>query len=158
MNDQDRIAQFLTGAPHAVVGASRDRSKIGTRVLQAYLQNQRPVYPVNPRAQEIEGQKTYPDLASLPTPVHGVSVITPPHIAESIVEQAASIGVKNIWFQPGAESERAIERAQGLGMNAIAGGPCILVVLRYRDCGSQVKAGATASAESETEQSDRDSA
>ena len=54
MNDQDKIAQFLAGAPHAIVGASRDRSKIGNRVLQAYLQNQRPVYPVNPVAQEIE--------------------------------------------------------------------------------------------------------
>ena len=133
MNEQERITQFLAGAPHAVVGASRDRSKTGNRVLRAYLQNQRPVYPVNPGAQEIEGLKTYPDLASLPTPVHGVSVVTPPVIAEVIVEQATAIGVKNIWFQPGAESERAIARAHELGMNVIAGGPCILVVLRYRE-------------------------
>jgi predicted CoA-binding protein len=132
MNEHDKIAQFLGGAPHAVVGASRDSSKIGNRVLQAYLQTQRPVYPVNPAVQEIEGVKAYPDLASLPTLVHGVSVVTPPHLAESIVEQAGAIGVKNIWFQPGAESDPAVARAQELGMNVIAGGPCILVVLGYR--------------------------
>jgi uncharacterized protein len=72
-----------------------------------------------------------------------VSVVTPPLIAESMVEQAAAIGVKNIWFQPGAESERAIARAQELGMNVIAGGPCILVVLRYRERGLQTQAGDT---------------
>jgi predicted CoA-binding protein len=134
-----------------VVGASRDRSKAGNRVLQAYLQNKRPVYPVNPGAQEIEGLKAYADLASLPTTVHGVSVVTPPHIAEAIVEQAAAIGVRNIWFQPGAESERAVARAEELGINVIANGPCILVVMRYRERGLPEKV-ATASTESMTEQ------
>jgi predicted CoA-binding protein len=126
-------------------GEGSCRRSIGNRVLQAYLQNQRPVYPVNPGAQEIDGLKTYPDLASLPAPIHGVSVVTPPHLAESIVEQAAAIGVKNIWFQPGAASEPAVGRAQELGMNVIAGGPCILVVLRYRELASQASVSATAS-------------
>jgi uncharacterized protein len=137
MTDQDKIARFLAGAPHAVVGASRNRSKIGNRVLHAYLQNQRPVYPVNPAAAEIEGLKSYRELSAISMPLHGVSVITPPHISESIVEQAGAIGVKNIWFQPGAESELATVRAQELGMNVIAGGPCILIVLRYRERSSQ---------------------
>ncbi len=100
MNNQDKITQFLAGARHAVVGASRDRSKIGNQVLQAYLENERPAYPVNPSAKEIEGVTCYPDLAVLPTPIHGVSIITPPHVSEAIVEQAGAIGVKNIWFQP----------------------------------------------------------
>ncbi len=133
MDQQANIAEFLAGAPHAVVGASRDRSKIGHRVLRAYLQDGRAVYPVNPREQEIEGLKTYPDLASLPMTVHGVSVITPPKVAESIVEQAAAIGAKRIWFQPGAESEQAVARANLLGINVISGGPCLLVVLGYHE-------------------------
>ena len=116
-----------------MVGASRDRSKYGNRVLRVYLQNGRPVYPVNPGVQQIEGLTSYTDLASLPTPVHGVSVITQPHLAEAIVEQASAVGVRSIWFQPGAESEEAVERAEELGMNVIAGGPCILVVLGYRE-------------------------
>jgi predicted CoA-binding protein len=60
-------------------------------------------------------------------------VITPPHVSEAIVEQAGVIGVKNIWFQPGAESEKAVARAIELGMNVIAGGPCILIVLGYKE-------------------------
>jgi predicted CoA-binding protein len=133
MDNQTKIAEFLASAPHAVVGASRDRGKIGNKVLRAYVQTGRPVFPVNPTADEVEGLKAYPDLASLPAPVHGVSVITPPHVTESIVEQAAALGIKHIWLQPGAESAQAVARATELGMNVISDGPCILVALRYRE-------------------------
>lgn len=131
MTDQDAIDRFLAGSPHAVVGASRDRSKIGNRVLQCYRHNDWTAYPVNPTATEIEGQQAYPDLASLPEPVHGVSVITPPAVAESIVDQAIELGIEHLWFQPGAESAEAVEKAQAHGINVIAGGPCLLVVLNY---------------------------
>lgn len=133
MNEQAQIDEFLAGAPHAVVGASRDRAKIGNQVLRAYLHAGRPVYPVNPSVEKVEGLKAYADLASLPVPVHGVSVITPPRVTESIVEQAGSIGIKNIWLQPDAESEQAVRRAKELGMNVISDGPCILVVLGQRE-------------------------
>ena len=138
MDQQTSIKEFLAGEPHAVVGASRDSSKIGNRVFQVYLQTNRPAFPVNPSATQIEGHQAYPDLASLPKPVHGISVITPPHISESIVEQAGALGIKHIWFQPGAESPRAVARASELGMNVISGGPCILVTLGYRDRRSPV--------------------
>ena len=133
MTLQERIDAFLAGTPHAVVGASRDRAKYGNKVLRAYLQNDREVYPVNPNSEEVEGLAAFPDLASLPQPVHGISVITKPDVTERIVEQAAELGIKNIWMQPGAESENAIERAEQLSMNVIAGGPCALVILRYRE-------------------------
>ncbi len=133
MTVQDRIDAFLAGTPHAVVGASRDRAKYGNKVLRAYLQNDREVYPVNPNSKEVEFLATFPDLASLPQPVHGVSVITKADVTESIVEQAAELGIKNIWMQPGAESEKAVKRAEQLGINVIAGGPCALVTLRYRE-------------------------
>ena len=133
MDTQERIDKFLRGAPHAVVGASQDRSKYGNKILRAYQQNQRNVYPVNPNADEIEGLKAYSDLASLPENVHGISIITPPDVTENIVGQAGKLGIKNIWMQPGAESESAIRQAQELRMNVIAGGPCLLVVLGYRE-------------------------
>ena len=135
MTEAERIEDFLAAGPWAVVGASRDRAKYGNKVLRAYLQNDREVYPVNPNSEAVEGLETFPDLASLPQPVHGISVITKPDVTESIVEQAAELGVKNIWMQPGAESEKAAKRAEQLGMIVIAGGPCALVTLRYREDG-----------------------
>jgi len=81
----------------------------------------------------IEGQKVYRDLMSLPEPVHGVSIITPPEITEQIVEDAAAAGITRLWMQPGAESDAAVARARELGMSVISGGPCLLVALGYRE-------------------------
>jgi len=133
MTLQEQIDSFLDGSPHAVVGASRDRAKYGNKVLRVYMQNDRTVFPVNPKNEEIEGIKTYLDLASLPEPVHGISVITPPRVTESVVQQADVLGIKHVWMQPGAESPAAVEMAQEAGINIIAGTACLLVVLGYHE-------------------------
>ncbi len=130
---QEQIDVFLSGSPHAVVGASTNRDKYGNKVLRCYMQHDRHVFPINPRADEIEGLACYPDLASLPEPPHGVSIITPPTITEQIVEQAAALGIQHLWMQPGAESDAAIENAEAHNLNVIARGPCLLVVLGYRE-------------------------
>ena len=136
MTLQQRIDKFLDGSPHAVVGASQDRTKYGNKVLRAYLQKDREVFPVNPTSDVIEGIKAYPDLASLPQAVRGISVITPPRVTEMIVEQAAELGIEHIWMQPGAESAAAVKRGDELGLNVIAGDACLLVVLGYREDGA----------------------
>jgi uncharacterized protein len=130
---QDQIDRFFAGSPHAVVGASQDRAKYGNKVLRAYQQMNRPVYPINPHVDEIEGLTACADLASLPESVHGISIITPPHVTESIVEQAGRLGIEHVWMQPGAESQAAIARADEMGMNLIAGGPCLLVIAGYHE-------------------------
>ncbi|MFX5321092.1 CoA-binding protein, partial [Acinetobacter baumannii] len=75
----------------------------------------------------------YPDLASLPESVQSVSVITPPAVTEKVVDDAIAAGVKNIWLQPGAESQVAVDKARAAGLNVIAGGPCLLVSLGYHE-------------------------
>jgi len=133
MEQGREIDDFLAGTVYAVVGASRDRAKYGNKVLRCYLQRGRRAIPVNPHEAGIEGVRAVPDLASLPEAVHGVSIVTPPEVTDGIVEEAAAAGVKRLWMQPGAESERAVERARELGLSVIAGGPCVLVALGYRE-------------------------
>ena len=91
------------------------------------------VYPVNPKADEIEGLKNYPDLASVPEKLHGISIITPPAVTREVVKQAIDMGVQHIWMQAGSEDEEAIAEAEQNGANVIAHGPCILVKLGYRE-------------------------
>ena len=55
----ENITSFLESGPFAVVGASTDRSKYGNKVLRCYLQHGKQAYPINPKAQEVEGQKAY---------------------------------------------------------------------------------------------------
>jgi predicted CoA-binding protein len=133
MTEQEQIRQFLAGKRFAVVGASQDRSKYGNKVLRAYMQNARDVVPVNPAADEVEGLEAAADLPSVPGSIDGVSIVTPPKITEQVVAQALALGIKNIWMQPGAESAAAVKLAEAAGANVLAGGPCVLVALRYRE-------------------------
>jgi len=127
------IEDFLSEGPYAVVGASTDRAKYGNKVLRSYLQNGKEVYPINPKAEEVEGVKAYPDLASLPATPRGISVITPPMVTEKIVAQAAELGIRFVWMQPGAESADAVRAARDAGIEVVADGSCALVVLGYRE-------------------------
>lgn len=129
----ERIQSFLAADTFAVVGASTDRSKYGNKVLRCYQQHGKEVYPINPKAPAVEGLKAYPSLAALPVKVPAISVITPPATTELVVREAAAAGVKHIWMQPGAESPEAVRLAEALGLNVIAGGPCLLVMLGYHD-------------------------
>ncbi|MEM7306084.1 MAG: CoA-binding protein [Planctomycetota bacterium] len=134
MSDEERIRAFLESGPWAVAGASTDRAKYGNKVLRAYLQDERePVYPLNPRASEVEGLTAYPDLASLPATPRSLSVITPPPVTEALVAEAHAAGVQHVWMQPGAESDAAVAFCEEHGLGVIAGGPCLLVVLGYRE-------------------------
>ena len=93
MTGRERIEAFLAGSSFAVVGASGDRSKYGNKVLRCYMMHGRTVYPVNPNASSVEGLDCYPDLVSVPRPLHGVSIITPPAVTERIVEAGQLLDV-----------------------------------------------------------------
>lgn len=131
---RERIEDFLDSGPWAVVGASSDRAKYGNKVLRCYVQNGKlPVYPIHPREKEIEGLTAFPDLSSTPERPRAISIITPPAVSAKVIDEAARLGIQHLWLQPGAEGPEALERAEQAGLEPIAGGPCILVVLRYRE-------------------------
>lgn len=130
---QQRVQSFLEAGPYAVVGASTDREKYGNKVLRCYQQHGREVFPINPKEAEIEGLKAFASLTGLPVKPRAISIITPPAVTERVVREAASLGIRHLWMQPGAESDEAIQAAESLGLEVIAGGPCLLVVLGYRE-------------------------
>jgi len=95
--------------------------------------NDKKVYPVNPKEKLIEGLSVIASVSDLPSEVDSISIITPPAVTEKIVEEAIQKGIKNIWMQPGAESDKAIQNCKQHKINIIAGGPCILVILGYKE-------------------------
>lgn len=133
MNIAQRIELFLSSEAFGVVGASSRRHKYGNKVLRCYQQNGRKALPVNPVEKEIEGEPVFATVADLPDNVQSISLITPPQITEKIVDQAAARGIKNVWMQPGAESVAAIDFCRQQGLNVIADGSCLLVVLGFTE-------------------------
>lgn len=127
------VAAFLAAGRFAVVGASADRAKYGNKVLRCYRQHGFDVVGVHPKATVVEGAPCYPSLAAVPGPPRSVSVVAPPAAATTIVAEAIASGVRHLWFQPGAEHPDAIAAARAAGLTVIAGGPCVLVALGFKD-------------------------
>ncbi|MEM2298136.1 MAG: acetate--CoA ligase family protein [Thermofilaceae archaeon] len=86
--------------PHnvAVIGASRDPSKIGYQVLKNILSSgfRGRVYAVNPNASEILGVKCYPSILDVPEPVDLAVVTVPAKLVPQVVEECGRKGVKAV--------------------------------------------------------------
>lgn len=128
-----KIDGFLEQPAFAVAGASTNREKYGNKVVRAYLQNKKVVYPINPRATEVEGVKAYPDLDSVAEGGFALSLVTPPPITLEVVRAGLKRGIRHFWMQPGAENDQAVKEAEEQGASVIHGGPCVLVALGYRE-------------------------
>lgn len=133
MNIQQQIEKFLSSGTFGVVGASANRHKYGNKVLRCYLQHGRVAVPVNPVEVEIEGVATVSAIDGLPADVKSISMITPPAVTSRLVPLAIAKGIENIWMQPGAEHPEAVALCRERGVNVIADGSCLLVVLGYHE-------------------------
>ncbi|KAF9958820.1 hypothetical protein BGZ65_001172 [Modicella reniformis] len=125
------IKEFFssTSQKFAVVGASTNPTKFGNKVLRWYVRHGYQAVPVNPREETIESLACVPNLSSLPgSPAeYHVSIITPPAVTKSVLEEAHKNGIKRVWLQPDVESPEALAYAKEAGIHVIAGGPCVLV-------------------------------
>lgn len=92
------LAPFFSPNGVAVIGASRDPSKLSYGVIRNLADPERgypgPVYPVNPKADEILGLRCYPDIASVPDPVELAVLIIPAAAVLDAVEACGRRGIK----------------------------------------------------------------
>jgi len=115
----------------AVVGASRDPEKYGHQVYKDLKTAGYKVYPVNPNAKEILGDKCYPDLKNLPTKPDVVNIVVPPKVTEKTVKTCKILGITKVWMQPGSESENAIKFCHENDID-VTYGTCVMVERRAR--------------------------
>ena len=103
----------------AVVGASADPTAPAGYV-PAYLQSQGyRIIPVNPFRDSVLGEPTVPSLADIGDPVDVVDVFRPAAEGPAGARQAAEIGAKVIWFQPGTHSAEASAIAAEAGLTVV---------------------------------------
>lgn len=105
---QDLIKEFMAQKRFAVVGATDNPEKYGNQIVKNLKNRGYKVYPVNPRLKRVEGLTCYPELAVIPVKVDIVDFVVPPEETKDILKQCQELGLKNIWLQPGSESEAAI--------------------------------------------------
>jgi uncharacterized protein len=105
----------------AILGASADRSKFGNKAVRAFLAKEYTVYPVNPKGGEIEGLPVRHSLSDIPVDVKldRITVYLPPAVSLKMLPQIVARGCKELWLNPGSESDELVAAAEKAGLNVI---------------------------------------
>ncbi|MDR0291184.1 MAG: CoA-binding protein [Elusimicrobium sp.] len=110
----------------AVVGVSADAAKYGSKIFKTLKHDGADIYAVGRQDVKVMGEQVYKSLSELPKKPVLVIMVVPPAAAMPVVEEAVKLGVKEIWFQPGAENEEAENFAKNNGV-AVTSHACIMV-------------------------------
>lgn len=112
----------------AVVGANTDPDKYGNMIFKKLKARGYKVYPINPNYEEVEGDRCYKDLSALPEVPEVIDMVISPKRGKAVIEEAAKLGIKNIWLQPGTYDNELLEMINQKGLTEVKA--CVLVALR----------------------------
>src|SRR5262245_23973162 len=135
-------AEFLANKRVAVTGVSRTPQTHGSNNVYRRLRDRGyQVFAVNPNTSKVEGDPSYPDLASIPGGVQAVVIATRPELAEQTMRECADLGIKHVWMHrgpgPGSVSAAATEYGRQHGITVIDGG-CPLMFGPTADFGHKI--------------------
>jgi len=120
MNSDKEMKEILLSARTiASVGLSSNQEKESYWIVSYLKEQGYRIFPVNPTATEILGEKAYPDLASIPEKVDVVQVFRKPEDVPPVVDEAIKIGAKVVWMQEGIRHEEAARKARAAGLQVI---------------------------------------
>ena len=128
---KEAASEFLASKRVAVTGVSRQPKNHGSNVVYQRLRERGyEVFAVNPNAEEVEGDRCYPNLRSIPDGVDAVVIATRPELAEETMRECADLGIKQAWMHrgpgTGSVSEAAADYGRQRGIAVIDGGcPCM---------------------------------
>jgi predicted CoA-binding protein len=141
-NMNEAAAAFLASRRVAVTGVSRTPKTHGSNNVYRRLRERGyEVFAVNPNARQVEGDRCYQDLTSIPGGVQAVVIGTRPEIAEDTMRECAELGIKHVWMHrgPGGGSVSAAATGYGRqhGITVIDGG-CPLMFGPTADFGHKI--------------------
>jgi uncharacterized protein len=113
------IEQFVSSKRIAVVGMSRSGKKFGNMAAKELKAKGYEIYPVHPEAVEIDGFTCSPNLQSLTGKIDSVWISIPPKNVSPVLEEAAQVGLKNIWLQQGAWSAEVQQTIDQLNLQVV---------------------------------------
>jgi uncharacterized protein len=138
----EAASAFLARKRVAVTGVSRTHKTHGSNNVYKRLRERGyEVFAVNPNAEKVEGDRSYPDLKSIPGGVDAVVIGTRPEIADDTMHECAELGIRHVWMHrgPGAGSVSDVAAAYGRqqGITVIDGG-CPLMFAPTSDFGHRL--------------------
>ena len=94
----ESVATFLRGRRIAVAGVSRAPNQAANAVFRKLKGAGYEVFPINPKASQVEGARCYSDIGAVPGQLDGVVIATSPDVPIQIVQQCVDHGVRRAWF------------------------------------------------------------
>jgi len=110
------IEEILEYRNIAVVGISNNPERPSNFVARFLVGHGYNIIPVNPKLEEWNGKKCYPDLLSIPEPVDVVDIFRRADAVPPIVDEAITIKAKVVWMQEGIVNEEAAAKARASGL------------------------------------------
>ena len=120
MNNDRMLKEILLSARTiASVGLSSNPQKESYGIALYMKEQGYRVIPVNPTTPEVFGEKSYPDLQSVPEKIDVVQVFRKPEDVPPVVEDAIKAGAKVVWMQEGIVNEEAAQKARDAGLQVV---------------------------------------
>ncbi len=120
------INDFIQCRKIAVVGISGTSNKFGNMACKELKKRGFEIFPVHPSLGEVEGIGCHPDLKSVQGLVEALFVSIHPKKVIPLLEEAASLGFKNIWLQQGSNSKEVQDAIARLQLQVVVD-KCILM-------------------------------
>lgn len=115
----------------AVVGATNNKNKFGNKIYNLLNEKGYKVYPVNPVYDEVEGEKCFNNLSEIEGQVDCINFVVPPARGVEYIKEAITLGIKELWFQPGTFDEELLKLCEANDLT-IVHHSCVLVELPKR--------------------------
>ncbi|MDR1418693.1 MAG: CoA-binding protein [Endomicrobium sp.] len=110
----------------AVIGVSENPGKFGYKIFTDLLSAGLKVVAVGIRGGIVAGKTVYTSLKDLPNKPDIVLTVVPPECTNKTVDEIISLGIKEVWMQPGSVSQEAVKKAKLAGVKVTDHG-CFMV-------------------------------
>lgn len=116
---KEQIDRFFEQKKVAIVGVSRDKKKFGYLLYNSLIKNGYDVCPVNPNAEEIDGNKCYPSVKDVPLDYSKIILATPKEQTINVVKDAFEKKIDQLWIQQHSESKETMAFVEENNMDVI---------------------------------------
>jgi uncharacterized protein len=113
------IREYFSERAMAVIGASNAKDKFGNLACRELKARGFRIFPVNPDASEICGERCYHTVDELGARTDRMLIILPPDMTHHLISTLDSGSVSHVWMQNGSESSEAIQECQAKGIRTI---------------------------------------
>ncbi|MBI5037980.1 MAG: CoA-binding protein [Candidatus Kerfeldbacteria bacterium] len=111
----------------AIIGASNNRAKYGNKAVRAYREAGWKVFPVNTHETIIETIPVFHYISDIKETIDRVALYVPPEVGLTLIPEIAQVKPRELYCNPGSESDALIAEARSRGLEPIVA--CAIIAI-----------------------------